>query len=174
MSRKPFRLTLAALGALVAAASLALGNPGTSVAADSYHQHLWRYVSPGQIVQCMDNSWAGVSSSISMYWPDFVTAPVDAQHRQEVHLIAELQYWNGSAFVSVRDQRGSIVYTPWYYMLANLNGPTVQWWFEYGTNRYAPNRLSLDVVHGYAYRLKVWYHWPDGTWESDLTNWCYA
>jgi hypothetical protein len=109
-----------------------------------------------------------------MFWPDFVTAPVAAQYSQDVHLIAELQYWNGRDFVPLKDQRGNIVYSPWYFMRANVNGPVIQWWFEYGTNRYAPNRLSFDVVHGYYYRLKVWYHWQDGRWESDETNYCLA
>jgi hypothetical protein len=173
------RLAGLPLVALAAAACIALASPGTASAhyVDAYHQHGWSYVAAGQITQCFDNSWAGQPSSVAMYWPDVVTTPVGDKLSQQVHLIAELQYFDfrSTAWTSVTDRYGNVVYSPWYYMNANTRGPVVQWWFEYGTNRYAPNRLGFDVVHGYYYRIKVWYHWAiDNSWHSDETNYCFA
>jgi hypothetical protein len=170
-----------ALAALVAIFSVALANPNAASAhyTDSLHRHGWTYVSGSQVTQCFNNSWdpyGSESSQVVMYWPNLVTSPVriinGIQYNQKVHLLAELQYYD----FDIRDWKRAAgePYSSWYYTSANNNG-MVGWWYEDGTNRYAPNRLSFPVVPGYYYRIKVWYHWDvDNVWHSDVTNYCWV
>jgi hypothetical protein len=167
---------LLVLAAALAAVMLS-PSPAAAHSTDSLHRHGWTYVSASQITQCWNSSWDpyGGSSSVSVaaFWPDLVTSPVrivnGVQYNYKVKLVSELQYWNGSAFVTA----GGEPYKR-YYTWANNNG-MVGWWWEDGTDRYAPTKLSYDVVAGYYYRLRVWYQWTyDGTWHYDDTNWCQA
>ena len=163
---------LLALATLVAVCSGALANPNVASAhnTDALHRHGWSF---GPSAECVYNSryFSNVLDQINMNLPDVVTSPWGADGRNaKVYFTAELQYRWGGAWYNFNPRW----YLPsWYYTLANPQGMAIQWWYENGTNRYAPNRVGFEVVSGYTYRIKVWYYWGvDGKWHSDVTSSC--